>query len=487
MNRSERFIADRAWLKIRRFAITGSLKSKLGESAGFTDREREFICYIQNKILRETRKCPAYWANVGAKYWEDKCGGNYRRWIDVLIGWGELEVNTDERTGKERYSTGTGTGDGWPKSYRVPFSARASGVTKIDFRHRANRTKDRTDLKTADDIIRHVHKCCSLLTVPKTLVDILDPISDSAAHEFSRRVYWGDFNIRYGDKGGRLFHSVIEMPRKARANLEWKKGGSPLFEYDIKSCHPVLLLTLFSDPLERERYSVLLDNDIYTTIRDVMGVPEDRDGVKIEFMVCTNSTDRYVAEKRGFVYQFFKTQFPIFTREILDLRSDLAAYLQQRESEIMVQQLGRLCSERDIFWISCHDGWMGIEAGEVEIIRAVAESFHRVTGYPVRIEKTELGTGLCTTVFGMGGGYGSYVRIEPTFSTSDYRKSALEWFANLPKHPEPDASTLKKRREARENRQLGLRGHRRRLAESERLGKKARPLWRRLMGEGEVA
>jgi len=74
-----------------------------------------------------------------------------------------------------------------------------------------------------------------------------------------------------------------------------------------------------------------------------------------------------------------------------------------------------------------------------------------------------------------------------TFSPLEHIKTAKEWFANLPKHAEPDAETLRKRKEARENRKFGLQGHRRRGAEAEALNRKARPLWRELMGGDEKA
>jgi len=83
--------------------------------------------------------------------------------------------------------------------------------------------------------------------------------------------------------------------------------------------------------------------------------------------------------------------------------------------------------------------------------------------------------------------YGSYVRVERTFSPSNRRKEAEEWFANLPRHPEPDAETLQRKREARENRKWGLQGHRRRGEEWDKTRDKALPLWRKLMGGDEKA
>jgi hypothetical protein len=478
MTRSERFRKDRCWLKIRRFAITNSLKANLTEATMLTDWDRECLCYIQNKVLRETRKSPALYANIGAKYWKDKCGPGYKPFIDMLEQWGELNVN-------DKYHHGEDGKPAFTMSYMVSFSAWASGITKIDFRRRPTPMKDKTELKEADEVIRYVHQCCSRLTISESLVDIEEPIQDAAAHEFSRRVFWGDFNIRYGDKANRMYHSIIEMSKKARANLMFKGGGPPLFDYDIKSCHPVLLLPLFSDPWEKARFSVILDNDVYLTIRDVMGVPVDRDEMKIQFVVCTNAIDRDVAGKRGAAYQFFSEHFPVFTREVLDTRSDLAAYLQQQESQIMVQELGRFCIGRNLFWVACHDGWLGIEEGEREILEKVGDAFFQATGYSVRIKKTALmdSTFNCTyNIKGEGGVYGSYLGGEHTFGSSDYKKEAEDWFANLPRHPEPDAETLKKWQEASESRRQAFRDHKRRGVESDQLRRKARPLYYQLMG-----
>ena len=81
---------------------------------------------------------------------------------------------------------------------------------------------------------------------------------------------------------------------------------------------------------------------------------------------------------------------------------------------------------------------------------------------------------------------GPYVGVEHTFGSSDYKKEADDWFANLPKHPEPDPETLKKWQEASEGRRQAFRHHKRRGLESDRLRKKARPLYYKLMGGSEA-
>ena len=64
-------------IRMRLFAITNSLARKLTEHPELADRQREYCCYIQNKVLRETRERPELYANIGAKYWDDKCGRGY--------------------------------------------------------------------------------------------------------------------------------------------------------------------------------------------------------------------------------------------------------------------------------------------------------------------------------------------------------------------------------------------------------------------------
>jgi len=152
MTKREQAIKDRFWLKQRRFAVTRSLQRTLRGATEMTGRDRECCCYIQNKVLRETRKDSSQFANVGAKYWSDKCGGGYGRWISKLKDWGELEVN-------EKYRKGTANEPGFTKSYRVPSSAIGSGVTKVEFKSRMSQIKNRTRLGESDSI-RDIAKSC---------------------------------------------------------------------------------------------------------------------------------------------------------------------------------------------------------------------------------------------------------------------------------------------------------------------------------------
>jgi hypothetical protein len=108
MTKSEKFIHERKWLKTNHFAVTNSLRSKL-EASGLPVLEQERLAYIQNKVLMmEDEEEAGMFSNVHRRIWSDKCGGNYKRYIETLCEWNQLEVN-------KKYSTGI-DGKGFTKS-----------------------------------------------------------------------------------------------------------------------------------------------------------------------------------------------------------------------------------------------------------------------------------------------------------------------------------------------------------------------------------
>lgn len=170
------------------------------------------------------------------------------------------------------------------------------------------------------------------------------------------------------------------MPSEGRRNL--RHYCQPLIEYDIKACHPFLLVTLIDDAGERKRYAELLAADIYTEIGKAMGIPE-RERVKSAFLRVVN-TERKDREwyQREPVLQFFQERFPRFTRSVLSVRTDLAITLQNFEAELMVQRLGTYCRTEGLFWIPQHDGWLSI-VSDGEAIRDYAHKIvSGAVGFP---------------------------------------------------------------------------------------------------------
>lgn len=410
MTTREQAVRDRAWLKMKVFSVTNSLQRKLAADTTLTEVQREWLAYIQNKVLTEGRKHPTNWANIGAAYFHDKIGGTYRQWIDRLVTMGELEVN-------EPYSAGSGAG--FTKSYKVPPAALQSGSTKLVFQRQKIQPPRLKPLQLSGDaVLNFVGQNLRKLEVAETLLQGPDAITDSLIHDFCWRTHFGDFNLRRGQNCRRLYHAVIEMPKEGRANLRLADSADELFEYDVKSCHPVLMLGLFIDNTERRRFAQLLDVDVYDGVAAVMDKSLSRDEVKEDFQEATNTPDRTKATlQRKWVYRFFEKEFPCFTREVLDVRSDLAIALQNQEADVMVDQLGQWCLANNLFWVPCHDGWLSTASTELQISTKVRELFFSKVGYSVTVAKVELANRSSKLISPLPSG--SYVGVNDTSQPPD--------------------------------------------------------------------
>ena len=174
------------------------------------------------------------------------------------------------------------------------------------------------------------------------------------------------------------------MPAEGRRNL--KHPFLPLVEYDLKTCHPYLLTTLFADESERRKYQDLIAADIYVEIGKAMGIAE-RDMVKTDFMRVVNRSDRSLEWlEKQYVFQFFTEQFPRFTKSVLTVRTDLALSMQNFEAELMVQRVGASCRSEGLFWVPQHDGWISTVT-DGEIIRGYADKIVcGAVGFPAKFD-----------------------------------------------------------------------------------------------------
>jgi hypothetical protein len=413
MTKRERAVKDRAWLKMKVFSITKSLQRKLAADPSLTEEQKQWLAYIQNKALIGGREKPAFWVNVGRRYFKDKIIGPYRQWIDRLEAMGELDVN---------HSYKADGGKGNPKSFKVPMAALQSGTTKMEFQRKKIQPPRSKPLHSSDDVVADfVSENLRKLTVAESLVAGVDAITDSLIHDFCWRTFFGDFHLRRGNNCRRLYHTVIEMPKEGRANLRLADSSDELFEYDVKSCHPVLMLGLFTDSTERQRFAQLLDVDVYDGVAAVMNRPLCRDEVKQDFQEAVNTSDRRLETlKRKWVYRFFQQEFPEFTKQVLDTRSDLALALQNQEADLMVDQLGQWCRANGLFWIPCHDGWLSTASTERQISTKVRELFQAKVGYSVAVAKVELASRSTKLVLPLPSG--SYVGVNDTSPADSINK-----------------------------------------------------------------
>jgi len=227
------------WVKQRRFVVPSTLRLKIGN---LPEEIQVFYCFIVSKIVIESKKCPAMYHPIASKYFNDFVGSEYRDFLNVLVGWKIIEIN-------EAYQNDAGKG--FTKSYRLHPTALAASKVKLDFKKKVVQPlRDKSELK--DDVAKFVHDNLKRLDVRTDLLRQNNVIDEVDAEDWAERIHFEAFNVHYSDKTKRLYHAAINMPKVARKNLILKADASvPLYEYDVKSCTPVILLGLANDPRKR--------------------------------------------------------------------------------------------------------------------------------------------------------------------------------------------------------------------------------------------
>lgn len=381
------------WIQQRRFVVPSSLKSKIFK---FDEQSQLHHCYIVNKVVVETKERPKHFASISSKYFKNKIGSGYRDYINQLVTWRVIEVND---------SYLADGGKGFSKSYRLHPDVQRDPIVTMNFQKKVVQPlKDNSDLST--NLLRFVHDNLRRVSIKAQLKVEGDLIDEVDAEQSAELVYFKKFDLHYSKVARRLYHTIVLMPKVARNNLVFNENpAEPLYEYDVKSCHPVLLLTLMKDASERAEYFKLLDGDIFTTVAEASGVVADREDIKLEL-------NRFVNGKvENYVHDYFKTHFPILTATVMrQPKKEMARFGQKVESEIMTKVVPRgllaQCTSSPSgvltcggnskpFYIPMHDGWLGIEDDENVIAGLVRKEFARVTGgYQITITKTSLTNGV---------------------------------------------------------------------------------------------
>ena len=387
------------WVKERYFVIPAILKQKMQKAP---EDVQMILCSIVSKIATATKKNPEHFANILSIEFKNTIGSDYHGYLEILHDWRIVDINN-------RYSNAEDKG--FPKSYRLFPSANAAAKAIVRFEKKVIQPlRDQSDL--TNDVAKSVYRNLKRIAVRENLLPQANLIDEVEAINSAVKVYWGKFNVHYSAKAKRLFHTVISMPKIARRNLILKADTSvPLFEYDVKSCMPVILLGLIQTPTERATLTALLEGDIYTTIANEQGITKIRDDIKDDFLIFLNGGIR------NYVYTFFHQHLPTLADWALrgkGAKKGMAWYGQNIEARIMAQEVPRhinqpgipstkqiylntlICGgnpDEGILYIPMHDGWLGIERDEQRIASVVRNEFHRHLRYWVTITRKKLETG----------------------------------------------------------------------------------------------
>jgi len=271
------------WVQQRTFVIPSTLQARI---QNLPEQIQVFFCFIVSKVVIETKKYPRLFKGISSTYFKNFIGSEYHDYLTTLKGWRIIDIN-------DQYLNDNG--EGFPKSYRLTATALAAPKVKVCFRKKQVHPL-RDNSKLTDAVAEFVYRNLKRLTVRADLLPQADAVDEVAAEDWAEAIHFEAFNVHYSPKAKRLYHAAITMPKVARKNLILKTDPAPpLFEYDVKSCTPVILLGIANDPAERAKLTALVDGDIYTTIASECGVAKSRDEIKHDFMVFLNgSVPNYV-------------------------------------------------------------------------------------------------------------------------------------------------------------------------------------------------
>ena len=210
-----------------------------------------------------------------------------------------------------------------------------------------------------------------------------------------------------GEVSGRLFYFPTYQTRKLRST--WSMGGHPVSIFDVKSCQPALLFSLYpkesvgSD--EWNHYKNLIENSeegsgfyeyLAETIYASTNVLFERGRVKITLYKLWfgnpkwKSLDKDVLDMRAAFY----SNFPLLSAEIdrikIENHAVMAARLQSLESGVMFSNVVTKCKQANIPCLTIHDSIV-CHPEHGEFVRALMyQEFSEATHLEVTIDGQHL-------------------------------------------------------------------------------------------------
>ena len=250
---------------------------------------------------------------------------------------------------------------------------------------RVSHFNDQSEL--SDNVTRYVHQCLQELTVNKDLVVSHDSVREALALEQCKRIWSGSFNLHYGDKSQRLFHSVIMMVREGRQNLRLRTSGEVLVYCDVKTCYPNLLVTYINDPNEKALWIDALNKYLYDVSRTTVQSSHSSDQVKVQFSKFLSDPKHPTNNVPG---RFLETLCPLLLETI---RGDpnMAFNLQNLEASILVHQMVNWAILHHIWYVPMFDGFLCKHQHLVQVVNQATNLLEQRLGHRPVINHHVLG------------------------------------------------------------------------------------------------
>ena len=382
MTRIERERNQRPWLKTEKLVVTTKFQECVQSPHLVNGLDPHLLAWVIHTVVSRSEDYELF-TNINRSVWSNRLGSNYRRFLDWLVVNEILEENVRYRNDSKNPE----------KNYSMSFRVKGLNDSNVSQQlvvitrtlSRVSHFNDQSELN--DNVTRYVHQCLQELTVNKDLVVIHDSVREALALEQCKRIWSGSFNLHYGEKSQRLFHSVIMMVREGRQNLRLRTSGEVLVYCDVKTCFPNLLVSYIQDPNEKAVWLDALNHDLYDVARNKLNSNHSRDEVKVQFSKFLSDPKHPTNNVPG---RFLETLCPLLLETI---RGDpnMALNLQNLEASILVHQMVNWAILHHIWYVPMFDGFLCKHQHLVQVVNQATNLLEQRLGHRPVINHHVLG------------------------------------------------------------------------------------------------
>lgn len=190
----------------------------------------------------------------------------------------------------------------------------------------------------------------------------------------------GEWFFGRDKKTGRVFSNITSLPRNLRPYL--RLDGKPLVEIDVSNCQPLLLLGLYDDEPEREKFKLVVESGkFYEFLDNKLEKPFGlirRDTLKKRALtqICF---DR-IRPEAGRLGRVFEDEFPALHQKILFLKRNdfrkLAHRLQSDEASIVIGNVVNIIAQTTrIPILTIHDSVLTLPEHAEEVMKRLEKAF----------------------------------------------------------------------------------------------------------------
>ena len=216
----------------------------------------------------------------------------------------------------------------------------------------------------------------------------------------------GKLDLKIGPKEGRLYSTYLYAPKVFRRLLRWD-GKHKMVEGDVAASHFHFLLAEMTDSTEREMMKKdLVSPDPYLSMCAVTdaSLRADLKSSSHQFKYGSRAkkypqkmTDwdwwemrrenRTILYREGLFFRHISKRYPRFADTMAKKRifgknqkSLFACEIMRRESDVMVQTVGKRCMSEKLVYLPIHDGFLTLPTQYDRVCQIITETFQQEVG-----------------------------------------------------------------------------------------------------------